>query len=101
MLKVKFKEWNCGLELGLSYGNGRRAIELFEVETKEPIAVATINLPEEHLEDDELFIKDYSENSGMLKCLSEAGVISQPIDWVQSGFVRIPKVKFLIQDPEI
>ena len=84
---VKFKKWNCELQFG-KYYNGRTAIELIEVGTGDPVAVATVNILEiGELENDEVVIKDYSENSGMLKTLVKHKIVSDPIathkrDWV-------------------
>ena len=77
------------------YGNNRIAIECLDVVDGSPVAVATINLPDQPLKDNEIFIKDYSENSGMLDSLMAAGIVSAPIEMVKSGFVEIPKCKLL------
>ena len=93
--EITFKNWKCNLVFR-QYSNQRIAIELIEIGTNEPIAVATINLPCALLKDDEICIKDYSENEGMLDVLIEAGVISKPIREIQSGFVTIPICELLI-----
>ena len=74
MKTVKFRDWNCFVEWK-QYSNGRPALTLRQIETGEPIAVASINLPHEALEPDEIFIKDYSENEGMLDALVKAEII--------------------------
>ena len=45
MKTVKFKEWNCK-PVKAFYGNGRIAIQLIDAEDGEPIATATINIPD-------------------------------------------------------
>lgn len=92
-MKIKFKHYNCDMSFG-RYSNGRIAIEL--VENGEPVAVATVNLPNENLEADEIAIKDYSENEGMLRALLYGGVVTTPIRFVNIGFVKIPICKLLI-----
>jgi len=77
------------------YGNNRIAIECLDVVDGSPVAMATINLPHENLKDNEVFIKDYSENQGMLDSLVNAGIISKPIEFVKSGYVHVPKCKLL------
>jgi len=47
------------------------------------------------LGDDEIFIKNYSENKGILDDLIRLGIVSNPIGHVTSGFVEIPKCKLL------
>jgi hypothetical protein len=94
MTTVQFKKWPCELHFG-KYSNNRIAIQLVSADDTTPIAVATVNLPNEDLGHDEVFIKDYAENEGMLAALVGAGVVSAPIGMVRTGFVKIPKVKLL------
>lgn len=77
-MNVKFKDWDCKVVLG-TYPNGRTAIQLQDIETGMPIASATINVPYWDLQDDQVIIKDFHENKGMLACLKEAGVITSEL----------------------
>jgi hypothetical protein len=97
MKTIKFKDWTCTLEYGV-YENGRTAITLIGTgeERGEPIAVATVNIPEEKLEDDEILIKNYSENEGMYEALLKAEIIGDFISHRKHRFVMIPKAKLLI-----
>ena len=52
------------------YANSRKVIELFEAETGEPFCVATVNIPDAFLLKQEVVIKDYSENEGILSPIS-------------------------------
>lgn len=83
---VRFKEWVCELQFG-KYPNGRTAIELVDYKTYEPIATATVNVPEIVLAENEIIIKDYSENQGMFQALYNAEIvklnrIESNHDWV-------------------
>lgn len=97
---VKFNQWECFLELG-HYGSGRLAIQLVSaVENKEqdlfigePIATATVNLPDIPLGADEIIIKNYSENEGMLNSLQKAGLVSVPVRQIQTGYATASVVK--------
>jgi len=100
ILKVDFAGFKCYVEFW-QYENGRHAIDLMEVGTGEPVATATTNLPHWELEKDEMFIKNYSENAGILDALASIGVISQPIAFITTPYVKIPKVKFLLQKLEL
>jgi hypothetical protein len=91
---IKFLGFNCRLERG-EYNNGRLALELVDIKSDEPVAVATVNMPMEALSKDEVVIKNYSENEGILDALIKAKVISQPIRIVQSGYVSSPICKLL------
>jgi len=77
------------------YSNGRTAIQL--VDDEGPFAVATTNLPDVEMEDDEVAIKDYSENEGMLAALQQAGVVGDVVGVVEQGFAKIPVCKLLIK----
>lgn len=97
MIKVKFKQWDCVIKAARYHSNNRTALTLYDAEDFQVVAVATINLPDMPLQDDEVYIKDYSENEGMVKALRKAGVISKPIGYVNVEYVKIPKCKLLIQ----
>lgn len=92
---VKFKKWNCEISFA-HYRNFNTAIELIQVENGDPIAKATVN-PGFDLPGDEVAIKSYSENKGMLEALIEAGVVNRPHRVVESGYVLIPICKLTPQ----
>lgn len=94
-MKVKFREWECNLSFG-QYENGRVAMTLTDSVNGEMIAKATTNLPDEELGANEVFIKDYSENKGMLAALQSAGVVEPTGRSVQSGYVSIPVCRLLV-----
>ena len=73
METVRFLNWNCHVQHE-HYNNGRTCIQLY-TEQGEPMATATVNVPCFSLAPDEVLVKDYAENTGILECLSEAGVI--------------------------
>lgn len=77
------------------YKNGRTALELIEAETGEPYAVATVNIPEVLLTEDELLIKDYSENQGILDFLVQNRIVRLTGKGVESGFVWLPVCELL------
>jgi len=95
-MTIKFKNWNCYIDFNKYASNGNNAIVLTDIVTHELITVATINLPGIRLKDDEVIIKNYSENEGILKTLVDAKIISEPINMVQHGFVTSPICKLLI-----
>ncbi len=94
-MKVQFKEWPCIIRK-LHYSNGRVALELIHAVDGDPIARASVNLVEESMAPDEIAIKDYAENEGMLSTLIEAKIISTPLRFVTNGFVQFPICKLLI-----
>ena len=95
MRTVYFKQWNCKVKRNSYMDNDRVALQLVDSTTGEPIAHATINIPHIPLEADEVIIKDYSENEGMLSALIEAGIVGEPLYYVPTGFVECPVCKLL------
>ncbi len=93
-MEVQFKKWLCLIEFR-EYMNGRTAIQLVHAVDGEPMLVATVNLPEDELESDEVFIKDWSENSGVYDVLVEAGVIKKFHGFVNLGGVNAYRCKLL------
>ena len=82
--------------------NDRVEIDLILDDDKyrgEPYCAATINVPEEHLEEDEVVIKTYSENEGVLEFLIENKIIHKPHRTVEVSqfFKKAPVCKFIPQ----
>lgn len=72
------------------YENNRTAIQLIDAVDNEPYATASVNVPDVLLLDNEVLIKDYSENEGMLDFLSKNNIVTPTPNGVQSGFVWLP-----------
>ena len=96
---IRFMQWDC-IVIKANYGNERIALELIDANDSEPVARATTNLVNENLKEDEVFIKDYSENEGMLNLLMDKKIVSPPIGFARSGWVQIPKCKLLVTDDQ-
>ncbi len=94
---IKFKRWTCKLAWE-QYGNGRTALQLIDAEDGELVATATVNLPHIQIAPDEVIIKDYSENDGLLNVLVKAGIVEDTGRKVKSGYVDIPVCRFLKKD---
>ena len=87
-MNVRFKDWNCVLRFNRYVNGDTVSISLVDTVDGEPVAHATVNIP--GLDFDEVTIKDYSENIGMVETLLSAGIIEKPHRAVSSGFVIIP-----------
>ena len=70
---VKFRDWECQVAYA-HYANGNTAIQLFDKDTYEPIATATVN-PGFKVLPGYIVVKDYAENAGMLVALTKAGIV--------------------------
>lgn len=81
--------YSVTVKLG-EYANGRTAIHLDDVNEGWPYATATVNIDHVLLADNEVLIKDYSENEGMLDFLIKNNIVTPTPNGVQSGFVWLP-----------
>jgi hypothetical protein len=83
-------------ELSVSFGkyaNGQTRIQLVDTTDGIPYATATVAVEEHLIKEGEVAIKDYSENEGILSSLVEAGIVENPHNFIQSGYVKIPICK--------
>ena len=99
--QVLFKTWLCRVVPAM-YNNKILALQLKDIEDGSPIATATVNLEEHaHVLLSEMskgnailtFVKDYSENEGMLKALVDAQVVVDTGIKAPSGYVEVPVVE--------
>lgn len=88
MTQVRFKHWVCVVRKS-QYGNDRPALQLIDAEDGSPIATATVNLPDVPLGRNQVAIKNYSENAGMLEALVDAGVVKPTGQTVPSGYAEV------------
>ena len=102
MTTVQFKDWRCRLYLA-SYSDGNTALSMYDTEDGSAIACVSINLAPvepELLEDRALiYLKDYSENEGMLDLLVAEGIVERTGRTRQSGYIEAPLVRII--DPEL
>jgi hypothetical protein len=75
--------------------NGRKAIKLIDQEDGMPFCMATINVPQIPLLNDEVIIKNYSENAGVLEMLEGAGYIQDTGNIVYVGMAEANICKLL------
>lgn len=92
---LKYFQGECNLSFG-KYENGRLALSLVDPEDGLPIARVSVNIPDQPLCDDEIFVKDYSENEGMEEFLKSNGIASPTYRWVPSGHISCQAFKLLI-----
>lgn len=96
MITLNITAWGETIEVHpriTRYTNGRLCIELWsEVHEDgfsymEPYGKLTVNMPEDHLNEGEFFVKDWSENEPMVEALKKAGWIESTGREVLSGYV--------------
>lgn len=94
IINTKYGEYDVDVVWG-TYPSGRKAMKLFDSKNGMPILIATVDLPV-HLEEDEILIKNWSENEGVLEELQRLGLIGEVLEEVPTGFVKAHKVKLLV-----
>jgi|7_EtaG_2_1085326.scaffolds.fasta_scaffold45129_5 hypothetical protein len=100
-MKMRFSDTDCNVIFGEYAKGGGTAIQLYsDDEYREPVATASVNLVGTELGEGEIAIKDYSENTGMLYTLIDAGIVSEPVRFETSGLVSIPICKLLIEEKD-
>ena len=98
---VQFHQWKCYIKASRYRENNRLALMLVDVEDGAPVAMATVNLPDVHLEPGHILIKDYSENAGMLEALIDAGIVRDTGVRHPAGWVQVPEVELLVQPEDL
>ena len=94
---VKVREWTCKVGFSRYQDNGRIAIVLFDDESGEQLFVASVNLPEVALPENHVFIKNWSENRGVLQSLVDAGILRSTGRRVPTGYVEADECELLIK----
>lgn len=77
------------------YASGQNAIMLYDLADGFPFMTATAALTNVELESDDVAIKNYSENVGILETLIAANIISKPHSYIPSGYANFPICKIL------
>ena len=100
MKNLKFKCWNC--RVIVAHYDADRSVCLRLVTTgnpPSPVATATVCLAGQGLTPPPgyCFIKDYSENEGILEALTEAGIVSPTGEIVPVGFAHALLCKLLVE----
>jgi hypothetical protein len=76
------------------FNNGRIALLLVD-DYGEPYTKININIPEMPLDDDEIVVKNYGENKGILEQLIAQGIVTDTGKRVQTGYVKSPVCKLV------
>lgn len=96
-MTIKFKKWDCKITVAY-YSPGptgdakaRKAIMLLDIRNDQLVAVATVNMPGYPCEENQVYVKNYSENRGMLQTLIDNKIVSpDPVSKLDSDYVTIP-----------
>jgi len=94
--RIEFEGYDIMVCLTEYTDNKRPAITLVDMEDGCDYAVATINIPNMPIPNNQVVIKNYSENEGILEKLIAEGIISNPVGVVQTGYVNVPLCNLLV-----
>jgi hypothetical protein len=97
-MKIKFKygEYdNCSLRFS-KYQDGTIALRIFD-EYDHPLMTVTKNVPGCSLKKNQILVKNYSENEGILECLEEQEIIERTGMLCSSGFIDLHICNLLIE----
>ncbi|MBE9071226.1 hypothetical protein [Microcystis sp. LEGE 08355] len=85
-MNIIFKQWNCLVIVSKYLKGGFPAIYLIDANNGEQIAKATVNLIDYGIEPEpnHCYLKDYSENQGIVEILAGARVVI-PIQQIRFG----------------
>lgn len=87
----------AGHEGVLAYGrypNGRLALLIVDEEEDDDVIVTiTANLPDMDMDEDEVAVKTYSENEGIIKALDPTRILVEQVGVESNGFAIFPVYK--------
>lgn len=89
--KIKFNHWTCDLVVK-QYCNG--GISLILMNAEGIVCIASVYICP--LDPGLVAIKDYGENAGILDCFIKHKIVSKPIIYKISGYVRVPICRLLV-----
>lgn len=89
---------NVEVEVGKYANNGATSLVLYVTDDlyREPLAVASVNVPDFTPSEGCVWIKSYSENEGMLEGLSSAGIIEPTGIKLLTGFSYVHEARLLV-----
>lgn len=95
---VHFGPYECECYRTNYPAGGATALYLVEKASDEPIATATVNVPEANhqMGIGAILIKDWSENSGMMHALEAAGIAADTGRRVPTGFTEAKIARMLL-----
>ena len=86
-MTVTINNTECTLAFSRYQSNERTSLQLIEKETGEPYMTASVNMPDVWLSEDNICIKNYSENEGILDVLINSHIVL-PLDLIQPGIMK-------------
>ena len=82
------------------YENGRVAVQMIDWKDGSSWGCATVNLPEEPMEADEVAIKTWSENQDVLPFLVANKIVAEPHREVRAGYATAQICRLLVSSAQ-
>jgi hypothetical protein len=85
---VNFQDWKCFTEIKRYNKPKNICIILHDSVDGMRVANATVNFDDTDLPEDEVLVKNYSENTGMFTALAKAGIVeAAPVSTTKGGYI--------------
>lgn len=91
-MKLEYNGYKVSLKTDTYKESGDRIISLVDAQGL-PLLTATVNIPNKNLKNDEVFIKNWSENRGILTWLQDKGIVTEVIETYPIGMAFAQKCK--------
>jgi hypothetical protein len=91
----QFGDLNVNVNFSYYRENDRPSMTIVEADSQEVLFHASVNLPNIKIEENQMFIKNYSENEGVLDFLLSNNIVKKSGRTVYSGFTEIPVVDLI------
>ncbi len=88
-IEVPFQQWCCHVVMERYTGGGGLSLRLVDADDASSIARATVNLASMSPAADQVFIKNYTENDGVLEALVDAELIADTGRTIQSEYATL------------
>lgn len=78
----------------MHYADGNVSLQAYDIEDGSPYGTLTVNIPETNINPDHVWIKDWSENEGVLNALVKSELvkplgITQPCGFCKAHLVQL------------
>lgn len=96
MRKMNYKQYKAVVVRSKYMNNDNLALMLIDEKDGSPITTITVNT-EDKLPEGFGYVKNYSENEGIMEVLQEEGLIKEVLGHKQMGWVTVPLVEFNLE----
>lgn len=96
MRKMSYKQYKAVVVRSKYMNNDNLALMLIDEKDGSPITKITVNT-EDKLPEGFGYVKNYSENEGIMEVLQEEGLVKEVFGYKRMGWVTVPLVEFNLE----